>query len=373
MSEIFEVQARCSRSQARAGCFETAHGRIQTPVFMPVGTAASVKGMTVDRLEELGAQIILGNTYHLYLRPGAEVIRQFGSLHAFSGWKRPILTDSGGFQIFSLKENTKVSEAGVRFKSHLDGSLHQFSPESVVDYQLLLDSDIQMVLDYFAGYPAEREQDEKAQRITSAWAARARAQFLARRDRQLQFGIVQGGLHLDLRQRSLHELQEIGFDGYAIGGLSVGEKKSEFEEVVGAVAPQLPAGHPHYLMGSGTPPELLYAVEHGIDMFDCVMPTRNARNGSLFTWNGKLAIKNERFKNDPAPLDESCGCYTCRTHSRAYLRHLFVSREISAAVLNTIHNLHFFLDFLRQIRYSIQSDNFFEFKNRFLARYSTGV
>ncbi len=373
MSDVFRLEARCSRSHARAGFFETAHGRIETPVFMPVGTAASVKGMTVDRLEELGAQIILGNTYHLFLRPGGEVIRHFGSLHAFSGWKRPILTDSGGFQIFSLKENTKVSDEGVQFKSHLDGSLHRFTPESVVEYQLLLNSDIQMVLDYFAGYPATRHQDERAQAITSAWAARARTHFLARRDRQLQFGIVQGGLHLDLRQRSLHELQEIGFDGYAIGGLSVGEKKAEFEEVVGSTAPQLPEEHPHYLMGSGTPQELLYAVEHGIDMFDCVMPTRNARNGSLFTWNGRLSIKNERFKTDDSPLDPDCGCYTCRNHSRAYLRHLFISREISAAVLNTIHNLHFFLDFMRQMRYSIQSDNFFEYKHRFLARYSKGV
>jgi len=373
MSGIFQQQARCSQSLARAGYFETAHGRIETPVFMPVGTAASVKGMTVDRLEELGAQIILGNTYHLFLRPGAEVIRQFGSLHAFSGWHRPILTDSGGFQIFSLKENTKVKDDGVQFKSHLDGSSHFFTPESVVDYQLLLNSDIQMVLDYFAGYPAARAADEKAMAITSAWASRARAHFLPQRKGQLQFAIVQGGLHHDLRQRSLNDLLNIGFDGYAIGGLSVGEKRAEFEDVVGFIAPMLPIGHPHYLMGSGTPQELLYAVEQGVDMFDCVMPTRNARNGSLFTWNGKLAIKNERFKRDEGPLDESCGCYTCRTHSRAYLRHLFISKEISSAVLNTIHNLHFFLDFMRQMRYSIVSDKFIDFKNRFLIRYAKGV
>jgi queuine tRNA-ribosyltransferase len=369
----FNLQASCSKTRARAGFFETPHGVVETPVFMPVGTAASVKGMTVDRLEELGAQIILGNTYHLFLRPGGEVIRQFGSLHAFSGWKRPILTDSGGFQIFSLKENTKVKEEGVTFKSHLDGSAHFFTPEGVVDYQLLLNSDIQMVLDFFAGYPATRDQDERAQGITTRWAERARRQFLSRRDGQLQFAIVQGGLHLDLRQRSLQELGEIGFDGYAIGGLSVGEKNEEFEMVVGAMAPQLPPDYPHYLMGSGTPQELLFAVEHGIDMFDCVMPTRNARNGSLFTWNGKMAIKNERYKRDERPLDEGCSCYTCRTHSRAYLRHLYISREISSAVLNTIHNLHFFLDFMRQMRYSIVSDNFLDYKNRFLTRYSQGV
>ncbi len=373
MSTIFHLEAKSSETLARAGFFETAHGPVETPVFMPVGTAGSVKGMTVDRLEELGAQIILGNTYHLFLRPGAEVMSRFGSLHAFSGWHRPILTDSGGFQIFSLRENTKISEEGVQFKSHLDGSTLFFTPEGVVDYQLLLNSDVQMVLDHFAAYPATRAQDEKAMGLTSAWAARARTHFLPRRQGQLQFAIVQGGLHLDLRQRSLHELIEIGFDGYAIGGLSVGEQNAEFEDVVGAVAPGLPQGHPHYLMGSGTPQELLYAVEHGIDMFDCVMPTRNARNGSLFTWNGKLAIKNERFKWEEAPLDETCRCYTCRTHSRAYLRHLFISREISSAVLNTIHNLHFFLDFMRQMRYSIVSDTFCDFKNRFLSRYAKGV
>ncbi|MCP4151308.1 MAG: tRNA guanosine(34) transglycosylase Tgt, partial [bacterium] len=343
------------------------------PIFMPVGTAGAVKALTKEKLEEIGAQIILGNTYHLFLRPGLDVFRKFGSLHAFSGWDKPILTDSGGFQIFSIKSNSKVTEEGVRFKSHLDGSSFFLSPEDVVDVQNIYDSDIQMVLDNFAGSPATREEDEFALKITHLWAKRAREHFLKTNKNNFQFAIIQGGLHTDMRERSLETLKGIGFDGYAVGGLSVGESGEDFERIIRFIVPKMPQDKPHYLMGSGTPEEILLAVEQGIDMFDCVMPTRNARNGCLFTSKGKLSIKNERFKFDEKPLDPQCDCYTCKNFSRAYLRHLYISKEINSSILNSIHNIRFYLDFMSNIRYSIELNSFNEFKNNFINSYIEGV
>lgn len=360
-------------SGARAGIISTRRGEIETPIFMPVGTAGAVKALIPQTLEQLGAQIILGNTYHLFLRPGAGVIRSFGSLHAFSGWERPILTDSGGFQIFSINANFTVRESGVSFKSHIDGSMHQLSPEEVVDIQNVYDSDIQMVLDNFAGHPASRAQDENALYITSLWAKRARKRFLETNRNNFQFAIVQGGLYTDLREQSAQELRDSDFDGYAVGGLSVGESREEFERIVRFTLPLLPAEKPRYLMGCGSPEEILTAVESGADMFDCVLPTRNARNGCLFTSRGKLSIKNERYKMDPAPLDPDCDCYTCRRFSRALLRHLYIAGEINASILNSIHNIHFYLDFMSKIRYSIKLSKFIEFKNQFLEAFKQGV
>ncbi len=337
---------------------------------MPVGTAGTVKALTPQQLSDAGAQIILANTYHLFLRPGTEIIRKFASLHRFMAWNKPILTDSGGFQIFSLQANARVSESGVRFKSHLDGSLFSLSPEDVVEIQNVLDSDIQMVLDHFATHPASRAQDEKALELTGLWAARAREHFLKTNRGNFQFGIIQGGLHArPARAFAARSWPPWTFDGYAIGGLSVGESQAEFQRILAPLAPELPAAKPRYLMGSGTPEDILFAVEKGVDMFDCVLPSRNARNGTLFSSRGKVRIKNEKYKSDMRPLDESCSCYTCRNFSRAYLRHLFISREILASILNTIHNIHFYLDFMAKIRYAIQSHKFIEFKENFLALY----
>jgi queuine tRNA-ribosyltransferase len=366
---FFETIARDGRCAARTGRVTTRHGAFDTPAFMPVGTAGTVKALTPQQLKEAGAQVILANTYHLFLRPGTEIIRSFGSLHRFMAWDKPILTDSGGFQIFSLKSNARVSEEGVRFKSHLDGSSFNLTPEGVVDIQNILDSDIQMVLDHFAPHPASRAQDEKALALTGVWAARARERFVKTNRGNSQFAIIQGGLHEDLRQRSLEELAAMDFDGYAIGGLSVGESQADFKRILQPLAPGLPAAKPRYLMGSGTPEDILLAVESGMDMFDCVLPSRNARNGTLFCSRGKVRIKNEKYKSDPRPLDEDCRCYTCRNFSRAYLRHLFISREILASILNTIHNIHFYLDFMSKIRYAIQSAAFSELKENFLVLY----
>lgn len=360
------------KSLARRGRISTRRGDIETPVFMPVGTAGAVKGVTPDMLINLGASIILGNTYHLFLRPGPEVLKKYGSLHNFISWKRPVLTDSGGFQIFSIKGNSKVTADGVEFKSHLDGSRFFLTPEKVVDIQNIFDSDIQMVLDNFAPYPSTTEENREALRITGIWAERARRRFLETNRENFQFGIVQGGLDEGMRQESLEALKKIGFDGYAVGGLSVGEKREEFERIVSFVVPVMEEDKPRYLMGSGTPEEILFAVDKGIDMFDCVMPTRNARNGSLFTFSGKISIKNEKFKFDTSPVEKNCTCYTCRNFSRAYLRHLYISKEINSSILNTIHNLHFYLDFMSQIRYSIEKKKFSEFKEKFLLKYEKG-
>jgi queuine tRNA-ribosyltransferase len=370
---FFRVLNKEKNSLARHGIINTKRGAVQTPIFMPVGTAGAVKALTAAHLNEIGAQIILGNTYHLFLRPGLEVIKTFGSLHRFIGWDKPILTDSGGFQIFSIKGNAAVSGEGVRFKSHLDGSTFFLTPEDIVDIQNGYDSDIQMVLDHFSGYPATRQEDEQSLAVTHLWAPRAREHFLKTHSTNFQFAIVQGGLHTDLREESVKFLSGMDFDGYAVGGLSVGESREDFERIIRFLLPLMPEEKPRYLMGSGTPEEILMAVENGADMFDCVLPTRNARNGTLFTSKGKLSIKNQRFKYDKTPLDPDCGCYTCRNFSRAYLRHLYISREINASILNSIHNIYFYLDFISKIRYSIKLNRFSEFKKKFLLSYKKGV
>lgn len=332
---------------------------------MPVGTQATVKAVTPENLVELGAEIILANTYHLFLRPGPELIRQLGGLHRFMHWDRPILTDSGGFQIFSLRELAKITEAGARFKSHLDGSSLFLSPEDAVAVQEALGSDIMMCLDTCIPYPASRSETLAATELTARWAGRSRK--AQKTTGQLLFGIVQGGMFPDLRTQAVEQLREIGFDGYALGGLSVGESREQMLEITEHTAELLPQDFPIYLMGVGTPVDLVESVYRGVDMFDCVMPTRNARNGMLFTSRGRVVIKNSRYGNDPGPPDENCGCYTCRHYSRAYLRHLYMSREILAYHLNTIHNLHYFIELMRAMRQAIENDTFLQFRNNFHA------
>ena len=362
----FEVTARDGDCRARCTRVTTLHGSFETPVFMPVGTQATVKAMTPENLVEIGAEIILGNTYHLFIRPGHELIKSFGGLHGFMNWHRPILTDSGGFQIFSLKELAIISEEGAAFRSHLDGSKLFLSPEEAIMVQEALGSDIMMVLDTCIPYPADPREAEEATALTSRWAARCRQAHTG--TGQLLFGIVQGGMHRHLRRRSAQELQEIGFDGYAIGGLSVGEPKELMYEMTAASAEDLPDTHPRYLMGVGTPEDLVEGVYRGIDMFDCVMPTRNARNGMLFTSQGRVVIKNARFKSDRRPIDENCGCYTCRHYSRAYLRHLYMTREILSYQLNTIHNLYYYCSLMHQMRRAIKNHMFAEFRREFYSQ-----
>ena len=363
MSFSFELIKTSTDSRARLGRMTTAHGEVRTPVFMPVGTQGTVKAMAPDRLEEAGAEIILGNTYHLYLRPGHDLIRGHGGLHRFMNWDRPILTDSAGFQIFSLGPLRKITEEGVRFQSHIDGSKHFLSPEKAVEIQQALGSDIMMCLDDCTPYPADRACTEKSMALTHRWAKRCRVAKTG--EGQALFGIVQGGLYRDLRRASVEALAEIGFDGYAIGGLSVGEPKALMLETLEATAPLLPAGRARYLMGVGTPEDIVEGVHHGIDLFDCVMPTRCARNGLLFTNHGKVVIKNARYRTDQAPLDETCDCYTCRNFSRAYLRHLFIAREILALLLNTIHNVRFYLALMERIRTAIAGGAFEDFRRSF--------
>jgi queuine tRNA-ribosyltransferase len=368
---------RANDGPARLGEFETPHGRVQTPAFMPVGTQGAVKATLHRDLIESGAEIILGNTYHLFLRPGDELIARRGGLHRFIGWDRPILTDSGGFQVFSLAERRTVTEAGAEFQSHLDGSRHQLTPERAVDIQARLGSDIAMVLDECLAYPASREAAAESMQRSVRWAARCRARLQQLRDTppsdvivsnpgQALFGIVQGGVFLDLRQESVDATVAIGFDGYAIGGLSVGEPIDEMYQVVEETAGRLPVASPRYLMGAGTPEDLVECVARGIDMFDCVMPTRNARNGQLFTSLGRLNIKNARYAEDEGPLDPDCRCYTCTHHSRAYLRHLYLAGEMTAGALNTLHNLTFYLDTMKRIREAIQLGTFERLRQEFL-------
>ncbi len=359
----YTLQHRSSECHARCGQLVTAHGTIQTPVFMPVGTQATVKAMTPENLVEIGAQIILGNTYHLYIRPGHELIRSFGGLHRFMHWDRPILTDSGGFQIFSLQDLAKITEEGAAFRSHLDGSRLFLSPEDAIHVQEALGSDIMMALDTCIPYPADREQVIKATALTTRWAARCRK--AQSQTGQLLFGIAQGGMYPDLRLQAIDQLVDIGFDGYALGGLSVGEPKELMYEMLAAVGHALPTDCARYLMGVGTPEDLVEGVFHGIDMFDCVMPTRNGRNGMLFTSTGRLVIKNACFQQDQRPLDASCDCYTCRHFSRAYLRHLFQSREILAYQLNSIHNLHYYCTLMTRMREAIEQDRFLAFRHAF--------
>lgn len=361
----FRLRGRSSQCRARLGEVKTLHGTFETPVFMPVGTQATVKAVTPENLSELGAEIILANTYHLFIRPGHKLIRQLGGLHHFMNWDGPILTDSGGFQIYSLKKLAKITEQGAAFKSHLDGSSLFLSPEDAVAVQETLGSDIMMCLDTCIPYPATREEVIRATELTGRWARRSRA--AQNGTGQLLFGIVQGGMHTDIRAHAVDELIDIGFDGYALGGLSVGEPNELMMEMIAETAPLLPQDFPIYLMGVGTPEDLVEGVYRGVDMFDCVMPTRNARNGMLFTSTGRVVIKNARYFDDPKPVDESCDCYTCRNYSRAYLRHLYMSREILSSHLNTIHNLHYFVNLIKDMRRAIKADRFEKFRKNFYA------
>ena len=403
MSISFQIDA--ISGAARAGRLTTPHGVVETPVFMPVGTVASVKGVSQDILEDLGVQILLGNTYHLYLRPGVEQVRQLGGLHRFMAWPRAILTDSGGFQVFSLNELRKVTEEGVTFRSHLDGSAHFFSPESAMEAQIGLGADIMMAFDECTEFPADRERARQSMELTLRWAARSKEYFEQHKEEvpwstdhvgpgvptwagerklagddseqeasrqnlaelrsagqvrtpaptqtQALFGIVQGGMDAALRRESAERTVEIGFPGYAIGGLSVGEPRSVTREIVEATLPHLPADKPRYLMGVGTPEEIVEYANAGIDMMDCVLPTRAARHGLLFTSQGRISIKQARYAADQGALDPNCGCRVCRRYSRAYLRHLYAANEVLAQVLNTVHNLSFYLDTMRSVRHSI--------------------
>ncbi|MBX7219693.1 MAG: tRNA guanosine(34) transglycosylase Tgt [Blastocatellia bacterium] len=374
MALQFEIQAQDPKTAARAGVLTTAASVIETPVFMPVGTVGSVKAMTQEMLEELDARIILGNTYHLYLRPGHDIIRQLGGLHRFMSWNRSILTDSGGFQVFSLGDLRKITEEGVVFNSHIDGSKHLLSPEKSMEIQIALGSNIVMAFDECTPYPAKYEQVRQSLQLTSRWAKRCRLAFDSMADRQWQslFGIVQGGVHHDLRVESLEQLLAIGFDGYAIGGLSVGEEKSLMYDTTEFIAPRLPADKPRYLMGVGTPEDLIEGVARGVDMFDCVMPTRNARNGQLFTTKGRLNIKRSQFLRDQRPIDADCPCKVCSRYSRAYISHLYRAGEILASILCTYHNIYFYLDTMKRIRHSIRSGQFSEFRESMLSNLSLG-
>jgi queuine tRNA-ribosyltransferase len=382
----FEVLAR--DGEARAGVLTTRRGPIETPVFMPVGTAGTVKGIRFEALErELGAHIILGNTYHLWLRPGVDVILACGGLHRFNGWRRALLSDSGGFQVWSLGALRKITEEGTEFRSHVDGSLKFLSPEISMEVQAALGSDIVMAFDECAPGDARADVSRKSMKLTARWASRSRARFDGLQSEKLDsgiteetgqlsgaqalFGILQGGAYQDLRRESLTRTVEIGFDGYAIGGLSVGEEKAVMWDVVSALAPDMPAEKPRYLMGVGTPEDLVEAISHGVDMFDCVLPTRNGRTGQAFTSRGKMNLKNAQWAVDTRPLDETCSCSVCRRHSRAYLRHLYMSGEILASVLLTHHNLGFFLDTMRRVRQSIRSGNFTKFQREFTEELGT--
>jgi queuine tRNA-ribosyltransferase len=365
----FEIHA--TDGSARAGELQTAHGSIPTPIFMPVGTQGTVKAVCPEDLKTLGARIILGNTYHLYLRPGDEMIARRGGLHRFMNWDRPILTDSGGFQVFSLSGLRKLSEDGVAFSSHLDGSKHFFTPEKVVSIQNNLGSDIMMVLDECVPYGADYQYTRQSLGLTTRWAARCRAAYPHGRGEQLLFGIGQGGFFKDLREESIRQLTDIPFDGYALGGLSVGESKTEMMDILYHSAPLLPADKPRYLMGVGTPLDIVRGIDAGIDMFDCVLPTRNARNGTLFTSRGKVNIKRAEFTEDDSPLDPECHCYTCQNFSKAYLRHLYQAQEILSYRLNTIHNLAFFLQVVTGARQAIENGSFQAYKARFETVYDT--
>jgi len=362
---------------ARRGRLTTAHGAIETPVFMPVGTQATVKSLRNEALEELGARIILGNTYHLYLRPGHELIRKLGGLHKFMSWDRAILTDSGGYQVFSLSELRKITNEGVRFRSHLDGSEHLLTPEKAAEIQLALGADIAMVLDECIETPAPRDISQAAVKRTTAWAKRARAYFLQQAKRngelsQWQFGIVQGATFTDLRRESAQQLLEIDFSGYAVGGLAVGEPHAVTCEMTAVATELLPREKPRYLMGVGRPEQLADYVALGIDMMDCVLPTRAARHACIYTSEGKVLIKNARYAQDQRPLDPVCSCSVCKRYTRAYLRHLFAAGELTAAILATHHNIHFYLDFMRQIREAIEFGNLAKFSSEVLARYAAG-
>lgn len=365
----FELLA--SDGAARRGRLHLLHGTVETPVFMPVGTCATVKAMTPQALRDIGAQICLGNTFHLWLRPGLEVVAAHGGLHRFMGWERPILTDSGGFQVFSLGALRKISEEGVRFASPIDGSRLMLTPEESMRIQRVLDADVVMIFDECTPWPATEREAADSMRLSLRWAQRSRQAFDAQENPNALFGIVQGGMYEHLRDESLAGLMDIGFHGYAIGGLSVGEPKEEMARILAHTAPRLPAHAPRYLMGVGTPEDIVAAIAQGIDMFDCVMPTRNARNGWLFTRHGDVKIKNATYRHDLRPLDENCTCYTCRHFTRSYLHHLFRAREMLGSMLNTIHNLHYYQEFTAQARNAIERGQFAAWRADFHAARST--
>jgi queuine tRNA-ribosyltransferase len=383
----FDKLSTDSKTRARAGRVNTAHGSFDTPAFMPVGTQGTVKALTQEMLESAGASVILGNTYHLYLRPGHLTINRLGGLHSFISWDRAILTDSGGFQVFSLGPLRRMSEEGVEFQSHIDGSRQFLTPEKSMEIQAALGSDIAMVFDECTPYPASCEEALRSLEMSERWARRSKEHLVRLHtdsaasesaaikivnSEQALFGIIQGSTYTDLRERSLAGLVEIGFDGYAIGGLSVGEEKSAMFEVVSHIAPRMPEDRPRYLMGVGTPEDIIEAVACGIDMFDCVMPTRNARNGQLFTSRGRINIKNTRFRDDPRPVDEACECAVCARYTRAYLRHLYASGEILWSVLSSYHNLSFYLDTMNRIRQAIKLGTFNEFHKTYLSDLARG-
>jgi queuine tRNA-ribosyltransferase len=375
----FQFTLSHTDQRARRGRLTTPHGTVETPFFMPVGTQATVKGLRNEALEELGAEIILGNTYHLYLRPGHELVRRMGGLHKFMSWNRAILTDSGGFQVFSLSELRKITDEGVRFRSHLDGSEHLLTPEKAAEIQLALGSDIAMVLDECIETPAPRDKTEAALRRTTQWARRARNYFLEQQQRasegdlkQWQFGIVQGATFVDLRRESAQQLLEMDFPGYAVGGLAVGEPHEVTCEMTVEVTALLPQDRPRYLMGVGKPEQIAEYVALGIDMMDCVLPTRAARHACLYTSEGRVLIKNARYAEDQNPIDPNCKCSVCRRYTRAYLRHLFAAGEFTAAILATHHNVHFYLDIMRQIREAIEFGNLTKFSSEMRAKYASG-
>lgn len=362
-------------SKARAGWFETDHGVIETPIFMPVGTQGTVKAVNQYYLEkEIKAQIVLSNTYHLYLRPGTDILESAGGLHKFMNWQKPILTDSGGYQVFSLTELRKLKENGVEFRSHLDGSKHFFTPEKVIQIQRSIGSDIMMVLDECAPYPCDYDYAKKSVQLTSNWAVLNKNAFVNSEPKyghkQFLFGIIQGSVHKDLRKKSADDLLELDFDSYAIGGLAVGEPTEQMYELVDYTTDLMPVDRPRYLMGVGRPENILESIARGVDMFDCVMPTRNARNANVFTWNGTLSMRNAKYKDDFNPLDENCNCYTCRNYTRAYLRHLFVAEEILALELASIHNLYFYLELVRNAREKIINGTFNKWKNQVIEKIS---
>ncbi len=373
MSFSFQVLSQDTNGRARCGKMTTAHGEILTPVFMPVGTQGTVKTLSRDELSEVGSQIILGNTYHLYLRPGEELLRQAGGLHGFAAWPKPILTDSGGYQVFSLSALRQIHDNGVRFQSHIDGSRHEFTPESVIHTQRALGSDFMMVLDECAPYPSERDYVEKSIRLTTAWAKRCWHAWQNSEGwyghEQTLFAITQGGTYADLRQRSTEELLQLEFPGYAIGGLAVGEPKPAMLDMLELSTALLPQHKPRYLMGVGKPEDLVQAVNLGVDMFDCVIPTRNGRKGQVFTMNGPLNLRNARFKDDFTPIEAVCDCYACRTYSRAYLRHLFYAQEILAMRMASLHNIRFYHRLMASMREAIQRGEFTEWQAGFWREY----
>ncbi len=368
MAIRFELIKECKQSGARLGKLHTPHGVIDTPIFMPVGTQATVKAMTPEELKDIEAQIILSNTYHLYLRPGHELVAKAGGLHKFMNWDRPILTDSGGFQVFSLGDLRKITEDGVEFRSHLDGSKHFLSPEKVMEIENALGADIIMAFDECAPYPADHKYVKNSLERTTRWAKRCKDAH-TNTDMQALFGIVQGGMYRDLREQSAAEIVALDFPGYAVGGLSVGEPKPLMYEVLEYTIPLLPKDKPRYLMGVGSPDDLLEGVLRGVDMFDCVLPTRIARNGTAMTSIGKVVIKNAKYFDDMTPLDPNCDCYTCRNYSRAYLRHLYKADEILSSRLMSYHNLHFLINMMTEARQAIMDDRFLDFKKDFFNKY----